>query len=216
MAITDGGDVRRPGEPDEDSDESAWLDGPWYESGFGVGIVAFDVLLTVVLVYATAGYVEFDGDGDTANGTWVTPLDVPLNGPAEVPIGVIPWYVYVFSLLGALGYVFTALFDDFDRRTGKVFADNFRLPAALPLGAGVFLLADVLLGDPTELGPLILGIVFLVGLYVNLAYERFGALAERFLPASTDNGPNERRPDEDEDDSKHGDDRRDEDDPAGD
>jgi hypothetical protein len=50
----------------------------------------------------------------------------------------------------------------------------------LPLGAGVFLLSDIILGD-AQAGPLVVGTAFLAGLYVNLAYERFGALAKRLL-----------------------------------
>ncbi|MDZ7731403.1 MAG: hypothetical protein U5K37_11605 [Natrialbaceae archaeon] len=61
---------------------------------------------------------------------------------------------------------------------------------------GMYLLADVLVGDTS--GPLLVGIVFLTGLYVNLAYERLGALAKRLLPASEQDEPTQP-----EDDSGH-------------
>lgn len=54
------------------------------------------------------------------------------------------------------------------------------------MGIGVYLLADVIVDDAIELDTFMLGIVFLAGLYVNRAYEHFGALTDRFLPASKD------------------------------
>ena len=145
-----------------------WLSGPWYESRLGVGIVLADLLLTFVLVYAT-----------------VVGLGTGFEELADVPLGVVPWYIYVFSVLGALGFVFTALIDDFHRETGEVLQHNVRLPAALPLGAGVFLLSDVLVGDVAAAEPLVVGVVFLAGLYVNLAYRQLGALAKRLLPGES-------------------------------
>lgn len=150
--------------PESDVNEGSPLSETWYRSPIGVGAVAFDVLLTLVLAYVTTR--EWNG---------------AFEGLDDVPIGVIPWYVYVFSVLGALGYVFTTLVDDFDRETSKLLWYNLRLPAALPLGGGVFLLSDVMLEDLSQAGPLVVGTAFLAGLYVNLAYERLGALAERLL-----------------------------------
>ena len=157
--------------PDEVDSWPGWLSGPWYASRLGVGVVLADLLLTFVLVYAT-----------------VVGLGTGFEELADVPLGVVPWYIYVFSVLGALGFVFTALIDDFHRETGEVLQHNVRLPAALPLGAGVFLLSDVLVGDVAAAEPLVVGVVFLAGLYVNLAYRRLGALAKRLLP-----GERERR-----------------------
>ncbi len=153
-AVSDGGD-RWP----------EWLSGPWYASRLGVGIVLADLLLTLGLVYAT-----------------VVGLGTGFEELAAVPLGVVPWYIYAFSVLGALGFVFTALIDDFHRETGEVLQHNVRLPAALPLGAGVYLLSDVLVGDIAAAEPLVVGTVFLAGLYVNLAYRQLGALARRLLP----------------------------------
>lgn len=145
------------------------------------------MVLTLVLVIMTTGYPSTSNGGNNGNtSTWKTTLDGLVNGPGAVPLGLIPWSMYVFSLLGALGFVFTSLFDDFDREAGKVFEDDFRLPAALLLGAGVYLLADVIVDDAVESDTFMLGIVFLAGLYVNRAYEHFGALTDRFLPASKD------------------------------
>ncbi len=144
---------------------SSGLAKPWYETGIGLAVVGANVLLTIVLVLLTTDLFVF-GSTEVAG--------------AEV--GVVPWYIYVFSVLGALGYVFTALTDDFHCPTAKVLQFNFRVPAALPLGAGVFLLSDVVLADASGVESVVAGLAFLAGLYVNLAYRRLGALAERLLP----------------------------------
>lgn len=145
-----------------------WLADPWYTSAFGWSIVLFDAVLTLGLVVLT-----------------VEELDVIVdNGLRVTETGGIPWFIYVFTLLGALGYVFTTLVDDFHRSTSKIIQYNFRLLAALPLGAGVFILADVIVPEAVDAPAFIGGVVFLAGLYVNLAYKRLGALAERLLPKS--------------------------------
>lgn len=188
---TDGDETEPADETDEKTDnaekeeEEEWLAGLWYRSRLGRGIVVGDIVLTLILVIVT--------------------VLVARNGFAnleDAPFGGIPGPVYVISVLGALGFVFTALIEDFDRDTAEVLQHNFRLPAALPLGAGVFLLADVLLPDIGETGPLVLGLVFLSGLYVNLAYKELGALAKRLLPGDTDNTPTTETPENDEDAKK--------------
>lgn len=183
MATIEGDPTVTDEEPEEREPESA-LEGAWYESRFGVGIVAFDVVLTLSLVLMTMGGLTLNSD--YSNYVWVS--SVGGEGPVNLSLGLIPWYVYVFSLLGALGFIFTTLFDDFDRDTGKLLEYNFGLPAALPLGAGVYLLAGVMFENPDELGAILVGTVFLSGLYVKITYKRFGALAERLLPASNDDG----------------------------
>ena len=144
--------------------ERGWLVGPWYRSGVGIGVVVADVLLTLSLGGVTI--VGLDGTGVA-------------SGP---PPGIVPWYVYAFSVLGALGFVFTALIEEFGRSTFEVLHYNFRLPAALPLGVGIYLFSDILLGETTADVPLVVGLVFLSGMYVNLAYRQLGALARRLLP----------------------------------
>lgn len=156
----DGGETD-PGDPDGDEESTD----AWYGSSLGVGIVTADLLFLAGLVVVTSGQIH------------------ELYGAAEsLDTGVVPWYVYVYSLLGALGYVFTALIDDLHCETVDVLEYNFRLPAALPLGAGVYLLSEVILAEAGGAGPVTVGLVFLTGLYVNLAYRRLGALARRLLP----------------------------------
>lgn len=155
------------GESDDEVAEPGWLADPWYRTRAGVAMLLIDVALIVALASVTMTTVvsEF--------GTVVEP-----TLPGHVPV-----FVYVFSALGGLGYVFTALLEDFQSDTKSLFRYNLRVPAALPLGAGVWLLSDVLVG--ANAAPrLVLGLAFLSGLYVNLAYERLGAVARRFLPDS--------------------------------
>lgn len=152
--------------------ESPWSERPWYRTNLGLGVVAIDILLTIGLALGTAGVYD----------------DV-VQGFVQVQSPVVPLGVYGFSLLGALGFVFTALLEKFDCNTSRLLRYNLRLPAALPLGAGMYVLSGIILGSTTATAAtesLIIGLVFLSGLYVNLAYKRLGALARRLLPQKKD------------------------------
>ncbi|ELZ46405.1 hypothetical protein C463_04314 [Halorubrum californiense DSM 19288] len=162
----------RPFDADVAAPESrSWLARPWFRSRFGVGIVAVDVLLTVALAVAAS-----------------VAVDAPFAGVDGLGPGLVPPFVPLFSLLGALGFVFTALTDRFDAAVGTLVRYNLRLPAALPLGVGIYLLSDVVLDQGVADVPLVAGAVFLSGLYVNLACVRLGALARRLLPTSDGRG----------------------------
>lgn len=140
---------------------------PWYGRRLGLGILAFDLLLTLVVVVGSTSLLGII-------------LDALIDTPATLEV-VIPWYVYVFGLLGALGYVFTAQIREFPRDTVGLLKDNLRLPAAIPLCAGLYLLSELILGtDPPAV--IVAGLVFVGGLYVNLTYERIGMVADRLLP----------------------------------
>jgi hypothetical protein len=166
--------ARERGDSQESNREEkpgGWLERTWYRSGVGIGVVVGNLLLTVVL--AAAAVVVSDGGA---------------LGAETVAAGIVPPYVHVFSLLGALGFVFTALIEAFDCSVGTVLRYTLRLPAALPLGVGIFLLSEVILGEAATDATLVAGVVFLAGLYVNLAYKRLGALARRLLPGSGGTG----------------------------
>ena len=163
------GDRSTDGGLEEGAGGIGWLRRTWYRSRVGVAVVAGDVLLTAVLIALTALTHE-----------------ALFAGLEQVSAEVVPPSIHVFSLLGALGFVFTALIDDFESTVGDVFEYNFRLPAALPLGVGIFLFSDIVLEQGVDGTPLVVGSVFLAGLYVNLAYKRLGALARRLLPARSD------------------------------
>jgi hypothetical protein len=153
------------------ADDRPWLARTWYRSRLGVAVVAVDVLLTAVLAAAAS-----------------VAIDAPFAGIGGLGPGIVPPFVPLFSLLGALGFVFTALVERFDASVGTLVRYNLRLPAALPLGVGVYLLSDLVLGQGVDEVPLVVGTVFLSGLYVNLAYKRLGALARRLLPSGSGRG----------------------------
>ena len=142
----EGGTDPEAGREAAPNGERSWLTGPWYRSAVGIGVVLADVLLTLFL-----GGVTIVGVGGTGVG----------SGPFA---GIVPWYVYAFSVLGALGFVFTALIEEFGRSTFEVLHYNFRLPAALPLGVGIYLFSDILLGEAAADIPLVVGLVFLSGM----------------------------------------------------
>ncbi|MFW6000546.1 MAG: hypothetical protein ACOCPY_03710 [Halorubrum sp.] len=150
------------------ADDRPWLARTWYRSRLGVAVVAVDVLLTALLAAAAS-----------------VALDAPYAGIDGLGPGIVPPFVPLFSLLGALGFVSTALIERFDASVGSLVRYNLRLPAALPLGVGVYLLSDLVLGTGVDDVPLVVGTVFLSGLYVNLAYKRLGALARRLLPSES-------------------------------
>ena len=174
---TDGGTKRGSTAQDADDDliersrsEIEWTRRVWYRSRVGLALIGIDLLVILLLVAGTGVAYE-----------------VPFPELAQIADGVVPPYVYAFSLFGALGFVFTALIEEFDSSVGDLLRYNFRLPAALPLGVGIYLLSGIIFGEGTADFPLVAGTIFLAGLYVNLAYKRLGALAQRLLPGQRDN-----------------------------
>lgn len=172
----------------DDVDNTDTADELWHESSVLIGVVGVDIFLLVGVMLGTATFV----------GRVIPVSMLDTLGPVTMNVAV-PWEVYTFSILGAFGYVFTALIRDFDRTRSDVLRYHLRIPAAIPLGAGVYLLSDLILGtgasaDGTMVsrnGTLVAGLAFLSGLYVNLAYERLSALAERLLPNEDDPGDND-------------------------
>lgn len=153
----------------ENEDAVEWLPNMWYRTTLGRAIFVFDVLLMSVLVVSTTVFFA-----------------ELLEDPLPSLDGGVPGYIYVFALLGALGYVFTTLTDDFHRSTGKLIQYNLRLPAALPLAVGIYLFSEIILADAAASPAILGGLAFLSGLYVNLAYSQLGALAVRLLPGGRD------------------------------
>lgn len=157
------------GGDDPDGAEGADASGglAWYDTVRGAVLLAVDSVLVVVVVVGTTGVAA----------DVLAVLDLS-DWPASVRI---PSYVYVYGVLGALGYVFTTVVREIDRSTKDLIHYNLRLFAALPLAAGVFLFGAQLLGadPPTKL---LAGVAFVAGLFVNLTYERIGDLADRLLP----------------------------------
>lgn len=106
-------------------------------------------------------------------GVWDVVRLVSPSGPGIV----VPDYVYLYGFMGAMAYVFTSLLTEFDKSTGELLQVGLRIPAALLLAAGLYLLSGFLVGDGSD--RVLAGMSFLVGLYVKLALEALGGLAKR-------------------------------------
>lgn len=153
-----------------EGDTSGQSETVWHRSSSAVTLLVVDVLVLIVAAAGTTLLVN----GVAPEFTTVEEFSVP-----------VPWEVYAFSVLGAFGYVFTAFVMDFDRTPADVLEYQFHVFAAIPLGAGVYLFAALLLGTDGSVpgnDRLVAGLAFVAGLYVKLTYRRIGALAERLLP----------------------------------
>lgn len=162
-------------------DETAGTDRQWSSTAVGVAVVAADVLLLALVAVGTTGVLD---------------AALASAGLPAVELAVtVPGYVYVFAVMGALGYVFTALVEGSRLATANLVAVNLRIPAALPLAAGLYLLVGQFLGAdvPTRI---VAGVAFLAGLFVNLAYCRLGSLARRLLPPTGDDADSGDRTDD--------------------
>lgn len=108
--------------------------------------------------------------------------------PGEEPAGVvIPLYLYLYSTLGALGYVFTKLMSDlraYDDHSelADLIEMGMRIPAAWILATGFYLvMVQAGTASAAETPYLLSTVAFLVGLYVNVAIKSLGSLADRML-----------------------------------
>jgi len=142
----------------------------WYRDRAGVAVIALYVLLTAGAVLVATGTL-FDGvttvpgSGSSGSGSSGSPVEVP-------------GYVLLYAFAGGLAYAFTSVLTEFEKTVKEVIVTALRLPAAVLLATGVYLLA-ALLFDSSLNARLMAGAAFLVGLYVKLAVEGLGAVARR-------------------------------------
>jgi hypothetical protein len=145
---------------------------PWYQTTRGLAVVIVYAVLTVVGVALST-----------------EPSQVPVNdtymniSTATGQSAATPPAIYLYAFLGAMAYAFTSIIAKFERGTTGVLRVGLRALAALPLAAGVFLLAGTL-GVSAADGRVLAGVAFLVGLYVSVALKSLGGLAERLLGLS--------------------------------
>jgi len=132
---------------------------PWYRTRRGPPVVLGYAVVTLAVLSLSTGWL-LDGAGPFA-----------LHEP-------VPLDVYLYGFLGGMTYAFTSLVARFERGLRGVVKVGLRALAALPLAAGVYLLAGPL-GLPTGDAGLVAGLSFLVGLYVNLTLKALGGLADR-------------------------------------
>ena len=156
------------------------------DAGFDIGrwplwnlvIIALFFLLTLFGIGLTIGVVPRAYLAGTGSG----------NGPGVI----IPGAVFLYSGLGALGYVFTKLMTSLEEYDEWGDIENLaemlmRIPAAWLLAVGVYHLGSFALGStPLESSQLVTGLPFLAGLYVNVTYKWFGGLADRLLGRQPD------------------------------
>ncbi|MFC7044369.1 hypothetical protein ACFQH6_02145 [Halobacteriaceae archaeon GCM10025711] len=132
---------------------------PWYRHEAGVAIVVAYAGLVAVGVLLSMGVGGLIG-----------------------PTHAVPAFVYVFAGVGATGYVFTKLVTDFDRSVADLVQAGLRIPAALPLGLGVYLLASFFGLEAGSTPRTVAGLAFLSGMFVNVTFEHLGLLADRLYP----------------------------------
>ena len=131
----------------------------WYSDIRSLGLFALGLALLSVGIIASLGEN-------------VLPLVPPVTEP-------VPSYVYLYALLGSLGYLFTTLFKEFDRDLLSVVQKGIRVPAALLLAAGFYMFTFLFITSETAATGLISGLAFLVGLYVNVALVTLDTIASR-------------------------------------
>jgi hypothetical protein len=166
MATVDDSTERGPGEQETETEF-------WHRDVWGMRIVVLYMVLTLVGALAVS-----------------RPVVTAVAG-AELAASIgIPLYIFGFALLGALTYVFTSVLSNYNTNRTRVFEAGLRIPAALLLAAGVYVLASLLVPDVASatdgtagraaIGKetLAAGLAFLVGLYVKLTLRALGAVAE--------------------------------------
>lgn len=155
------------------------LDGPWARGTLEAAYVI--VILAVVDVSLDGRLFVLEAAG----------LDFTLTD-ASLSV-VIPPDVYLYALLGAGVYVATSLVFEPKDSVGEIKRLGYRLLAALPLGAGVFLFASVILGGDAmgisidegsgetvalDANTSAAGLAFLGGLFIRLTLKKLGDIAE--------------------------------------
>jgi hypothetical protein len=145
---------------------------PWYSTGRGIVVVVlFGVLAVIGGLIATGMVLPGVVFWDQAF------YERPENQLA------IPPHIYLYAYLGAVTYAFTTLVVNPDTETKALVQIGARIPAALLLVTGVYLLGswlEVIPKEPREIA----GIAFLVGLFVKHALKGLTAISARLYPGN--------------------------------
>jgi hypothetical protein len=143
---------------------------PWYASLRGIVVVfLFGILAVVGGLIATGMVLPGIVFWDQAF------YEQPGNQLA------IPPHIYLYAYLGAITYAFTTLVVNPETDTKSLVQIGARIPAALLLVTGVYLLGswlEVIPKEPREIA----GIAFLVGLFVKHALKGLTAISARLYP----------------------------------
>lgn len=141
------------GSPEGDGTEEAEA---WYTGWPGKLLFGLALLLAFVVL----GVILEDGPATGACG--------------DLPCFRVPFDVYLYAVMGGVGYVFTKLFVDVERSRRSIYESSVRILAGVFLAIGFWVLTNPVEGA-------VAAIAFLVGLYLNVAVVRFDALAEEVL-----------------------------------
>ena len=144
-------------------------------SGLLLGYGGWTLLMLFLQIVATVGLVG------------VTAQSLPAVGGPLIPPGI-PSYVYVYAGIGAVGYTFTRAVT-VDVTTERIGDWTIRIFAALPLAAATYLLVTIAVaggvgGNEELTQPQLALVALLTGLFVNTAYARLDAAADRLLGPS--------------------------------
>lgn len=176
-----------PEDTDEGPDTPEWCENHWLNHPVGWGLVVLDIVLVILVT----GYLVRTAPDSLASDPLSLVYLADDGGVTGASFEVTRLNVVLFTILGALGYVFTPIYKRLDRSVEEILKYNLRIPGAVPIGYGAFLLSDFLLQNGAFST---LALNFLAGLYVNIFYDRFGAIADALLPsdgeeiAKTDDG----------------------------
>jgi hypothetical protein len=147
--------------------ESETTNEPWYTRRRGIVIIGFYAVLTAFAGLIAMGYTD--------------PVLVEESSYYQENPIAIPPYIYVYAFMGAMAYVFTTLLVNVDADTKTIARIGLRVPAALLLVTGVYLLGSMLElvpGTPAEKA----GLAFLVGLFVKHALKGLSTISMRMYP----------------------------------
>jgi hypothetical protein len=140
---------------------------PWYTRRRGIAIIGFYAVLTAFAGLVAMGYTD--------------PILVEESEYYRANPIAIPPYVYLYAFMGAMAYVFTTLLINVDADTKTIARIGLRVPAALLLVTGVYLLGSVLELVP-QTPPEKAGLAFLVGLFVKHALKGLSTISMRMYP----------------------------------
>ena len=149
-----------------------------------VAVVVSALIASVAAVVSLGWTITFDDPVTLFGLDAFVELHIPPTETIQVPAAA-----YVYGLLGALAYAFTFSIEKYDCPPNQLVATAIRIPAALPIAAGTYLLlgffVDVAGTSGGKIASTIAAAAFITGLYVELAVRGFRALGERLYGAST-------------------------------
>lgn len=146
----------------------------WYQSRLGVGLLIMYSVLGMLCLLLVSGVL------------YPSVITIEIAGVIDTHPFVTPIQLYLYTMLGALGYIFGTLTENPDASPLGVFHIGLRIPAALLVTTGVFLFSSTLGFELQNTGVTdertLAGMAFLVGLFVDHALRSLRAISSRLYP----------------------------------